>query len=164
MLDQFTTRLVRESQVLVVEDLSIASLLRPARGKGRTRGKGRRRKASLNRGIRNAAWGELLRQLRYKCEWYGRTLVIVDRFFPSTRRCSACHVKGPKLDLAVREWTCDGCGATHDRDVNAAVNLRDEGMRLCRLATSALPPDGRAPTVIRASALPRPQGPLPVMR
>ncbi|MFG2523777.1 RNA-guided endonuclease InsQ/TnpB family protein [Streptomyces sp. NPDC048527] len=158
MLDQFTTRLVRENQVLVVEDLSIASLLRPARGKGR------RRKASLNRAIRDAAWGELLRQLHYKCEWYGRTLVIVDRFFPSTRRCSACHAKGPKLDVSVREWTCAGCGTTHDRDVNAAVNLRDEGMRLYRLATSALPPDGRAPAVIRASALPRSEGPLPVMQ
>jgi putative transposase len=158
MLDQFTTRLVRENQVLVVEDLSIASLLRPARGKGR------RRKAKLNRAIRDAAWGELLRQLRYKCEWYGRTLVIVDRFFPSTRRCSACHVKGPKLDVSVREWTCDGCGAAHDRDVNAAVNLRDEGLRLYRLVMSALPVDHRAPSVISASAVPRAEGTLPIMR
>ncbi|MFE9093066.1 RNA-guided endonuclease InsQ/TnpB family protein [Streptomyces sp. NPDC007264] len=91
MLDQFTTRLVRENQVLVVEDLSIMTLLRSARGKGR------RWKAKLNQAIFDAAWGELLRQLRYKCEWYGRTLVIVDRFFPSTRRCSACHAKGPRI-------------------------------------------------------------------
>lgn len=97
LLDQFTTRLVRENQVLVVEDLPVADLLRPAVGKGR------RRKAKLNQSIIDAAWGELLRQLRYKCEWYGRTLVIVDRFFPSTRRCSACRAKGPKLDVSVRE-------------------------------------------------------------
>ncbi|MEU0070591.1 RNA-guided endonuclease TnpB family protein [Streptomyces sp. NPDC006332] len=124
MLDQLTTRLVRENQVLVVEDLSVATLMRAARGKGR------RRKAKLNQAITDASWGELLRQLRYKCEWYGRKLVVVDRFFPSTRRCSACHVVGPKLDVSVRRWTCAECGVLHDRDVNAAVNLRDEGMPL----------------------------------
>ncbi|MES5821646.1 RNA-guided endonuclease TnpB family protein [Streptomyces sp. RG80] len=124
MLNQLTTRLVRENQVLVVEDLSTATLMRAARGKGR------RRKAKLNQAIIDASWGELLRQLKYKCEWYGRTLVVVDRFFPSTRRCSACHVMAPRLDVSVRRWMCTGCGALHDRDVNAAVNLRDEGMRL----------------------------------
>ncbi|MEU8500025.1 RNA-guided endonuclease TnpB family protein [Streptomyces lavendulae] len=145
LLDQFTTRLVRENQVLVVEDLPIRNLLRAETGKGR------RRKAALNRSIGDAAWGELLRQLRYKCAWYGRTLVIVDRFFPSTRRCSACHAKGPKLDLSVREWTCAECGAAHDRDVNAAVNLRDEGMRLYWLVAMGLPPGRVPPAVIRAS-------------
>ncbi|MCD7441251.1 transposase [Streptomyces lincolnensis] len=124
MLNRVTTRLVRENQVLVVEDLSVATLLRSARGKGR------RRKAKLNQAIFDASWGELLRQLRYKCEWYGRTLVVVGRFFPSTRRCSACHVVGPRMDVSVRQWTCEECGALHDRDVNAAVNLRDEGLRL----------------------------------
>ncbi|MFD5652091.1 RNA-guided endonuclease InsQ/TnpB family protein [Streptomyces sp. NPDC127039] len=147
MLDRLTTRLVRENQVLVVEDLSVATLLRAARGKGR------RRKAKLNRAIVDASWGELLRQLRYKCEWYGRTLVIVDRFFPSTRRCSACHCKGPRLDVSVREWTCIECGVPHDRDVNAAVNLRDEGVRLYWLVASGLPPGRRPPAVIKASEL-----------
>lgn len=147
LLDQFTTRLARENQVLVVEDLQITNLVRAARGKGR------RRKAALNRSISDAAWGELLRQLRYKCAWYGRTLVIVDRFFPSTRRCSACHTKGPKLDVSVREWTCGECGAAHDRDGNAAVNLRDEGMRLYWSVASALPPGRVPPSVIRASEL-----------
>ncbi|MFE1957145.1 RNA-guided endonuclease InsQ/TnpB family protein [Streptomyces sp. NPDC059479] len=147
MLDQFTTRLVRENQVLVVEDLSIVTLLRPAKGKGR------QRKAKLSRSILDAAWGELLRRLRYKCEWYGRTLVIVDRFFPSTRRCSSCHTKGPRLDLSVRSWTCAECGVIHDRDVNAAVNIRDEGMRLYWLVASALPPGRVPPPVIKASEL-----------
>ncbi|KQW16864.1 RNA-guided endonuclease TnpB family protein [Streptomyces sp. Root369] len=124
MLNQVTTRLVRENQVLVVEDLSVKTLMRVARGKGRGR------KAKLNQAIKDASWGELLRQLRYKCEWYGRTLVVADRFFPSTRRCSACHVMGPRMDVSVRKWTCAECGALHDRDVNAAVNLRDEGLRL----------------------------------
>ncbi|WP_137994294.1 RNA-guided endonuclease InsQ/TnpB family protein [Streptomyces vilmorinianum] len=148
LLDQLTTRLVRENQVLVVEDLPIANLMRPAVGKGR------RRKAKLNQTIRDAAWGELLRQLRYKCEWYGRTLVIVDRFFASTRRCSACHAKGPRLDVSVREWVCGECGVVHGRDKNAAVNLRDEGMRLYWLVAAALPPGKPTPSMIRASALP----------
>ncbi|MET8470313.1 transposase [Streptomyces sp. NPDC006422] len=147
MLDQLTTRLVRENQVLVVEDLSIVSLMAAAKGEGR-------RKARLNDSLRDASWGELLRQLKYKCEWYGRTLVVVDRFFPSTRRCSACHVKGPKLDVSVRDWVCVECGAVHDRDVNAAVNLRDEGMRLYWLVASTLPPRRSVPSVIRASELP----------
>ncbi|MFE1885618.1 RNA-guided endonuclease InsQ/TnpB family protein [Streptomyces diastatochromogenes] len=147
MLDKLTTRLVRENQVLVVEDLSVATLMRAARGKGR------RRKARLNQAITDAAWGELLRQLRYKCEWYGRTLVIVDRFFPSTRRCSSCRATGPKMDVSVREWTCAQCGAVHDRDVNAAVNLRDEGMRLYWLVATGLPPGKKMPMVIKASEL-----------
>ncbi|MFI0878432.1 RNA-guided endonuclease InsQ/TnpB family protein [Streptomyces parvus] len=147
-LDQLTTRLVRENQVLVVEDLSIASLVRSPKGKGR------RRKAGLNRAILDASWGELFRQLRYKCAWYGRALVVVDRFFPSTRRCSACGVIGPKLDLAVRGWSCGGCGAEHDRDANAARNLRDEGMRLYELVASALPPGRTMPSMIRASEMP----------
>lgn len=147
MLDKLTTRLVRENQVLVVEDLSVTTLLRAARGKGR------RRKAKLNQAIRDASWGELLRQLRYKCEWYGRTLVVVDRFFPSTRRCSACHSMGPRMDVSVREWACPACGVVLDRDVNAAANLRDEGMRLYWLVAACLPPGRRTPAVIRASEL-----------
>ncbi|MGW9495988.1 RNA-guided endonuclease InsQ/TnpB family protein [Streptomyces prasinus] len=147
MLDQLTTHLVRENQVLVVEDLSVATLMRGASGKGG------RRKTGLITAIRDAAWGELLRQLAYKCEWYGRTLVMVDRFFPSTRRCSACHVKGSSLHVSVRHWSCAACGAVHDRDVNAAVNLRDEGMRLYWLAEASLPPDRTMPRLIRASAV-----------
>lgn len=149
LLDQLTTRLVRENQVLVVEELPVANLLRPMVGKGR------RRKAKLNQAIRDAAWGELLRMLRYKSEWYGRTLVIVDRFFPSTRRCSACHARGLRLDVSVREWTCRDCGVVHDRDVNAAVNLRGEGMRLYWLVAAALPPGKTPPSVIKSSELER---------
>ncbi|MFD9853303.1 RNA-guided endonuclease InsQ/TnpB family protein [[Kitasatospora] papulosa] len=148
MLDQLTTRLVRENQVLVVEDLAITNLLRPATGRGR------RRKAGLIRSIKDAAWGELLRQLRYKCAWYGRTLVIVDRFFPSTRRCADCHAKGAPLDVSVRAWLCAECGAWHDRDVNAARNLREEGIRLYRLVSCALPSGRVPPPVIKASELP----------
>ncbi|MFJ7206784.1 RNA-guided endonuclease InsQ/TnpB family protein [Streptomyces sp. NPDC098789] len=138
-LDQLTTRLVRENQVLVVEDLAVANLMRTKR---------------LRNSMVDASWGTLLEMLRYKAAWYGRTLVVVDRFFPSTRRCSACHTKGERLDLSVRSWTCAACGAVHDRDGNAAVNLRDEGLRLYRLVAQALPPDKNPPSIIRASGLP----------
>lgn len=138
-LDQLTTRLVRENQVLVVEDLAVANLLRTKR---------------LRNAIADASWGTLLAMLQYKAAWYGRTLVVVDRFFPSTRRCSACHTKGEQLNLSVRSWTCAACGAVHDRDGNAAVNLRDEGLRLYWLVAMALPPGKLPPSVIRASELP----------
>ncbi|MFD5148869.1 RNA-guided endonuclease InsQ/TnpB family protein [Streptomyces sp. NPDC058401] len=138
-LDQLTTRLVRENQVLVVEDLAVANLLRTPK---------------LRNAIGDASWGTLLEMLRYKAAWYGRTLVVVDRFFPSTRRCSSCHTKGEQLDLSVRTWTCAACGATHDRDGNAAVNLRDEGLRLYWSVAMALPPGRTPPSVIRASELP----------
>ncbi|MFD3870945.1 RNA-guided endonuclease InsQ/TnpB family protein [Streptomyces sp. NPDC058623] len=138
-LDQLTTRLVRENQVLVVEDLGVANLMRSVK---------------LRNAIIDASWGTLLDMLQYKAAWYGRTLVVVDRFFPSTRLCSACQTMGVRLDLSVRSWTCAACGAVHDRDGNAALNLRDEGLRLYRLVATALPPDRTPPPVIRASELP----------
>ncbi|MFI8937995.1 RNA-guided endonuclease InsQ/TnpB family protein [Streptomyces syringium] len=147
VLDQLTTRLVRENQVLVVEDLDIESLKRDRPGMHR------RLRARLNEAISDAGWGELLRQLAYKAEWYGRTLVVVSRYFPSTQLCSTCHTgSGPK-DLSVRVWTCAGCAAVHDRDVNAAVNLRKEGLRLYRLVAESLPTGKVPPPVIRAADL-----------
>lgn len=77
----------------------------------------------LARAISDAGWGELVRQLEYKCAWYGRTLVKVDRWFPSSKTCSACGHKIEKLALSVRGWTCPDCGAVHDRDRNAAQNI-----------------------------------------
>ncbi|WP_423824356.1 zinc ribbon domain-containing protein [Salinibacter ruber] len=78
---------------------------------------------SLARHIGQAGWSQIVRRLRDKCEWYGRTLVIADKWFPSSQRCSKCgHVSGKK-PLDVRDWTCSECGTCHDRDINAAKNL-----------------------------------------
>ena len=77
----------------------------------------------LNRAIADAAPAELRRQLAYKSTWYGSRLVVAGRWYPSSKTCSACGVVKAKLALAERNWTCDGCGAVHDRDVNAAINL-----------------------------------------
>ncbi len=82
----------------------------------------------LARAITDAGWGELRRQLAYKGAWYGTQVVVIDRFFPSSRTCSICSQVLPELALAERVWNCPHCGAHHDRDVNAAINLKNEAI------------------------------------
>jgi putative transposase len=103
---------VRENQALYVESLKVVNMMKNSR---------------LARAIGDAAWGEFLRQLEYKCEWYARYLWQAPVMFPSSKRCSACGFKLKKLPLSVREWTCPDCGTIHDRDKNAASNLELEG-------------------------------------
>jgi putative transposase len=111
-LHKLSTRLVRENQTVVIEDLTIRNLLK---------------NHTLARAISDASWSELRTQLEYKCAWYGRDLVVVDRFFPSSKLCGECGTVQAGLPLNVREWTC-ACGAVHDRDVNAARNLLAAGL------------------------------------
>ncbi|MEU1948222.1 RNA-guided endonuclease TnpB family protein [Streptomyces sp. NPDC020125] len=111
-LHKLTTRLVRENQTVVIEDLTVRNLLKNGR---------------LARAISDAAWTDLRMMLEYKCAWYGRELVTVDRWFPSSKLCGACGTVREKLPLNVREWTCD-CGTVHDRDVNAARNILAAGL------------------------------------
>jgi putative transposase len=128
-LHKATTALAQRHQVIVVEDLYVTGMSRRKPGAGRG-GRG------LNRAIADAAPAELRRQLAYKSTWYGSRLVVADRWYPSSKTCSACGVVKAKLALAERTWTCDGCGALHDRDVNAAINL-------ARLSEHAPGVDGR---------------------
>jgi putative transposase len=111
-----TTALAQRHQVIVIEDLAVAGMIRRKPGAGRG-GRG------LNRALADAGLGELRRQLVYKTSWYGSALIVADRWYPSSKTCSACGRRKPSLALAERTWTCDGCGATHDRDRNAATNL-----------------------------------------
>ncbi|MET9902810.1 RNA-guided endonuclease TnpB family protein [Streptomyces sp. NPDC006446] len=111
-LHKLTTRLVRENQTVVIEDLAVRNLLK---------------NGTLARAISDAAWTELRMMLEYKCAWYGRELVVTERWFPSSKQCGACGTVRGTLALNVREWTC-GCGATHDRDVNAACNILAAGL------------------------------------
>ncbi|MFD5565387.1 RNA-guided endonuclease InsQ/TnpB family protein [Kitasatospora griseola] len=110
-LHKLTTRLVRENQTVVIEDLTVRSLLRNRK---------------LSRAVADCAWSELRAMLVYKCAWYGRELITVDRWFPSSRLCGGCETVRASLPLNVRDWTCD-CGAVHDRDVNAARNILAAG-------------------------------------
>ncbi|MGW0314174.1 RNA-guided endonuclease InsQ/TnpB family protein [Streptomyces flavidovirens] len=112
-LHQLTTRLVRDNQTIVIEDLNVAGLLK---------------NHTLARAISDAAWTELRSLLEYKCQWYGRTLVVVDRWFPSSKTCSACgHVKA-SMPLGKRVFHCERCPLVLDRDINAARNILAAGL------------------------------------
>lgn len=124
-LHKLSMRLVRENQAIAVESLHVAGMVR---------------NRSLARAISDAGWGRFVAMLTYKCAWYGRTLIQVDRFFPSTKTCSCCGHKLTHLPLSVRQWTCPTCGTHHDRDTNAAINIaRAAGLAVsnaCRDETS----------------------------
>lgn len=107
-LHKLTTRLVRENQVIAVEDLAVKNMVKNPK---------------LARAISDAGWGELVRQLEYKAKWYGRTLVKIDRWFPSSKRCGNCGHIVDKLPLNIRAWSCPRCGMHHDRDINASRNI-----------------------------------------
>jgi putative transposase len=112
-LHKLTTRIVHENQVICVESRSRKNMLK---------------NHCLAKAIADVGWGELIRQLEYKARWYGRSLVAIDRFFPSSKRCHACGHVLDSLDLDVRSWTCPNCGVVHDRDINAALTIKAEGL------------------------------------
>jgi putative transposase len=123
-LHKLTTRLATEFGTVVVEDLNVAGMTRSAKGTAEDPGTNVGAKAGLNRGVLDAAPGELRRQLDYKTTWNGSRLVVADRWFPSSKTCSACGWRNPSLPLRKRTFTCRDCGLVTDRDENAAVNLR----------------------------------------
>ncbi|WP_243741126.1 transposase [Streptomyces sp. 8K308] len=114
-LHKVTTRLVRENQALAIEDLAVRNMIG---------------NHSLARAISDASWTELRSMLRYKTSWYGRHLLLVDRWYPSSKLCSTpgCSHMNQRMSLSVRSWTCPMCGTAHDRDVNAARNMLAAGL------------------------------------
>lgn len=128
-LHQVTSRIVDENQIIVIEDLNVKGMTASSAGDRENPGKNVRQKAGLNRSILDVSFGEIVRQLEYKSAWYGRTLLKVDRFFPSSKTCSCCGHKVDELRLDVRSWTCPKCGTEHDRDINAAINILNEGLK-----------------------------------
>jgi putative transposase len=112
-LHKLTTQLVRENQTIAVEDLAVKNMVKNHK---------------LALAISDASWGELVRQLEYKCHWYGRNFVKIDQWFPSSKRCGNCGHIVDMLPLHLREWDCPKCDSHHDRDVNAAKNILAAGL------------------------------------
>jgi putative transposase len=112
LLHQLSTRLVRENQTIVIEDLAITNMLH---------------NRSLARAISDAAWSQFRSMLEYKASWYGRRVIAVDRWLPSSKTCSACGLVKDAMPLHVRIFECAGCGLVLDRDHNAALNILAAG-------------------------------------
>ena len=114
-LHQVSNTLINENQVICMEDLNVKGMLRNHK---------------LAESIQELNFGEFKRMLEYKANWYGRKLVFVDRFYPSSKTCNHCGYVNKKLKLSDRQWVCPNCGEIIERDYNAALNIRDEGIRL----------------------------------
>lgn len=131
---QVSHRLIEDNQFIGVETLAVQNMTRKAKKKLDENGKpmrnGQASKRAMNRSILRNGWSGFVDKLAYKAQWYGRTFVRVDRFYPSSRLCHGCGHKYDELRLSEREWVCESCGASHDRDVNAAMNILDEALRL----------------------------------
>ncbi len=123
-LHKLSTRLINENQVIAIETLAVSNM---------------QKNHSLAKSIADASWSEFVRQLEYKALWYGRELVGIDRWYPSSKRCSDCGHTVAKMPLNVREWACPECGTVHDRDINAARNVLAAGLAVSALGESVNP-------------------------
>ena len=114
-LHKLSTNLIKNHDVICIEDLASKNLMK---------------NHHLARAIGDVSWSEFVRQLRYKADWYGKKIVTISRWFPSSQLCSNCGLGSGKKPLSIREWTCEGCGTHHDRDINASLNILKEGLIL----------------------------------
>jgi putative transposase len=127
-LHKLSRRIVDENQVIVVENLNV---------------KGMVKNPNLSKAINTAGWGMFCTMLKYKAEQKGKVYLEVDRFFPSSKTCNNCLHQISELPLDVRAWTCPYCGTHHDRDINAAINIRNEGLRILSLGRRDTATGGR---------------------
>ena len=131
---QVSHRLIEDNQFIGMETLAVGNMTRKAKKKLDDSGKytrnGQSAKRVMNRSILRNGWSSFVEKLAHKAQWYGRTFVQVDRFYPSSRLCHDCGRKYSGLRLSEREWVCESCGASHDRDVNAALNILGEALRI----------------------------------
>ncbi len=114
LLHKISRKLVNENQVIIAEDLNIEGMLKNHK---------------LAKAIQDVSWGELIIQLRYKAEWAGRTFYQISTWFPSSKTCNDCHYIMDKLPLNIRTWICPNCHTEHDRDINAAKNILEKGLK-----------------------------------
>lgn len=116
-LHNMSAQIVRENDMICIEDLNVAGMSKRRKGRGR----------GMGMSIADAGWGEFVRQLEYKANWHGRSISKVSRWYPSSKTCSSCGFKLDTLGRNVEQWTCPNCNTHHDRDINAAINILQQG-------------------------------------
>ncbi len=134
---KLSTQLIRENQTVCVESLQVKNMVK---------------NHCLAKAISDVGWSEFIRQLEYKAQWYGRTLVKIDKFYPSSKRCFDCGHVLSSLTLDVRSWTCPQCGVVHDRDINAAKNILAAGLAVAACGGNVRPVRAKARRAVAIEA------------